>query len=294
MKLLSYILTFLVSISIFSSCSEEFRPVSEEVEREAVILAELEVGKLVELTISSTFSPSEEPIFPNEEQLSNNLPTLTNLTDGTADSQTLRYQSMTQKWVNQSFQFSAGHTISLSAELAELGLNSVFATTTPPFPGEITAHSERVIDTGDSYEFSIELSIPESEESYYHLLPFEAVSSDSSDKNYFDFSINSIGESSIFRLAHLDGILIDIDRIDNMRQFDFSINKSELSYNPSNINLKVKTVAKEFYDYHRSLSAQLTSSQGPFEQPVPTVSNIERGQGLFTAYTVTLDSILVE
>ena len=292
MKPLSYILVSIL-ILFLVSCSEPLGLIAEDVEREAAIQAELEVGQLVVMTLSTTFTESEEPIFPNEEQISiPNRPMLSNITTG--EQVTLRNQINSRKWITESFLFGPGESLTLQANLESVGLTQIFATTTVPFPGEITSHSEIAIDSGDTYDFSIELSQPELEDNVYHVKPFLAESANSNDIEYFDFSVNSIGESTMFRPSHLAGILIDIDRTDNMRQFDFSINKSELSSNPSNIYLKVMTVTKEYYDYHRSVSLQTTSSQGPFEEPVPIVSNIERGQGLFSASTVTLDSIRVE
>ena len=280
------------------ACSEEFQPRQQEVEREAVILAELEVGKLVELQITSTFdrfSPTDQPIFPTQEDLGPaNVPFLSNLSPNGPRDVSMRYQTESQTWVPNQFLFNAGEPLSLSADLSVIGLENSFAETTPPIPGEISTHSDVAIDTGDNLEFSIELTLPESEESFYHIKPFIAESANSAIKEYFNFDLSTPGESGLFVPSHIDGILIDIDRTDNMRQFDFTIDKSELSSNPSNIYLQVRTVAKEYYDFHVSVTLQEEAGQLPFDEPFVIESNIEGGQGLFTAFTVTLDSIQVE
>lgn len=278
-----------------ASCSEVFTPQTEDVDKQAVVLSEIEFGDdVIEMSLSTTFSLNEGPSFPGEELRSTmNEPFLSNLDNGQSNV-TFRWQNEAQIWINSGFQYQPGHTISLTANLEVVGLDNIYAETTVPIAGEISVMDAVVTDAGDTYDFTVELSIPELEDNFYHLIPFVAESVESETVEFLNVTGTSQGKSTVFALSHVDGILLDIDRADNTRQFNLSINKSELSSNPSNIYLKVKTVAKEYYDFHRSLTLQTEADQGPFDAPFPTVTNIERGQGIFTAYTVTLDSIRVE
>ncbi len=278
-----------------TSCSEDFTPQNEDTDKQAVILSEFEVGdNEIEMTLTTTFSLNEGPSDPGQQlRDSSNEPFLSNLDNG-ATNKTFRYFSESQKWINDGFQFQPGHTISLTANLSVVGLDNIYAETTVPIAGEINVPTEVATDNGDTYDFSVELSIPELEDNFYHITPYISEDANSSSKQYLNVTGSTFGNATVFGLSHVDGILIDIDRMDNTNTFNLSIKKSELSSNPSKIYLQVKTVAKEYYDFHRSLTLQSESDQGPFDAPFPTVTNIERGQGIFTAYTVTLDSIRVE
>lgn len=263
--------------------------------REAVLIAELEVGELVQMSISSTFTNTEEAYFPTFDDLQGDLPKLSNLNPDGQKNKELRYLSEDQKWIHPSFRFKEGDEISLSANLEQVGMQNIYATTRAPIAGAITqkSNSLSINDNGD-YEFMITLARLNHEEDYYHVLPYLASSSTAESKDFIDIEASSNGNSSLLKPVHMDGILIDIDITDSELEFLITIPASEIaSFNPSHIYLKLKTVTKDYYDYHQSLTFQLESQQGPFDAPVPTVSNIERGQGLFTAYTTSMDSIRV-
>jgi hypothetical protein len=281
-------------LTLIVSCSEEFSPQNEDTVKQAVILSEFEVGTdVIEMTLTTTFSLNEGPSHPGEALQNGNEPFLSNLDNG-ATNKTFRYQNVAQKWINDAFQYQPGHTISLTANLAVVGLENIYAETTIPIAGEINIPVPVATDNIDTYDFQMELSVPELEDNFYHIIPYVAASADDPSKQYLNIDAFAEGEASVFGLSHIDGILIDVNRAGNFNTFNLSIRKSELPSNPSKIYLKVKTVAKEYYDFHRSLTLQAESDQGPFDAPFPTVSNIERGQGIFTAYTVSLDSIIVE
>jgi len=248
------------------------------------------------MTISSTFSNSEEAYFPTDDDLGlNNLPSLSSLNPNGQQNIALRNVTFEEgeRWISESFRLNQGDEISFQANLEVVGMNNIYATTRAPIAGKIEATSELVaINNDGDYTFSVKLSNPSHDEDYYHILPYTAISSVTSAKEFLDFTVSTSSSSLLLKPSHMDGILIDIDRSDAEREFLFTIPSSEItSADPSHIYLKLKTVTKEYYEYHKSLSFQLESQQGPYDAPVPTVSNIERGQGLFTAYTTSMDSI---
>lgn|GEM_PF-2676890 len=302
MKPTNYILLLSTFICTLFGCSEEFTPSIQETSREAVLIAELEIAaEFVELSVSSTFSNTEEAYFPNDDELtSDNRPRLSNLKPDGQKGIALRYQSNQHKektptWISASFIFKEGDEISLSANLEVVNMQNIYATTRAPYAGtfEETSGTAEIDSKGD-YRFTVRLSDLVDDEDYYHLVPYTASSSTAANKNHLDLSVSTAGNALLFKPAHMDGILIDIDRTDAAKEFSITIPASEIiSNNPSHIYLKLKTVTKEYFDYHKSLSFQLESQQGPFDAPIPTVSNVERGQGLFTAYATRMDSIAV-
>ena len=299
MKPTLYISTIVAALALLSGCSDDFTPTSLDFEREPVILAELEVGALPVISVSSTFSNPEEEFFPTGDDLPSGTgtrPNLSNLAPGGVKNKEMRFQrsfgDLSNIWVTESFRITEGSSYSLEADFSPVGMSTIFATTTAPVSGRVESLPEEVtLGQQDSYTFSLQLSDLDLEDNYYHVIPYLGNTSQALSRAAF--TIDHQGTSDIFELSHVDGILIDINDSDNERRFDFSINASELSSNPSYIYLRVKTVAQEYYDFHRSLTLQAESSVGTFDAPVIAEGNILRGQGIFTAFTYRIDSIRV-
>jgi len=49
---------------------------------------------------------------------------------------------------------------------------------------------------------------------------------------------------------------------------------------------ELRTVSKDYYLYHTSLSRQIANKDRPFVEPISVYSNIENGLGIFSGYTV--------
>lgn len=247
----------------------------------------MEVGKDVSLSISSTYGVDEAALLPTDEdgevRISNEQNQQLN--------KELRWVSNLNSWIQTSFKFFEGQEIVLNTDFTNLGLGKTTASCIVPPKGVITskvdAKKQSVLGI-DQYNFALEFSeLPEN--NYYHLKPYILQNGEQ-----LFLNVNSTEEGT-FSLTHMAGILIDYTTTEGVNALDFTVFSKDLS-NPSisEIHLDLKTVPKAYYDYHKSLTVQKETQQGPFDAPVPTSTNIEGGQGIFIAYQTSYDSIEVQ
>ena len=55
----------------------------------------------------------------------------------------------------------------------------------------------------------------------------------------------------------------------------------------------LRTVSKNYYLYHTSLSRQIANKDRPFVEPISVFSNVENGLGIFSGYAVFRDSVSI-
>lgn len=291
MELTKILILLSVALCMFS-CTEEYQPVSESNQDTAVIIAELEVGKDVSMTISSTYGEDTDAMFPSDVDGS---ALLSNPENGQFNKE-LRWvdnEAIRQKWIQTSFKFFEGQEIILDTDFSSLGLAKTYATAIVPPKGTITNKeetSDKVVDGVNTFDLNINLAeIPE--DNYYHIKPFIV---ENGRKTYLKTKEVLNGNSASFPLTHMDGMLIDYKLLDNNGSLHFVVQTNNLiDTNPSAIYLLLKTVPEAYYKFQKSLTIQKETKQGPFDAPVPTFTNIEGGQGIFVAYQSALDSIPV-
>ena len=56
---------------------------------------------------------------------------------------------------------------------------------------------------------------------------------------------------------------------------------------------ELRTVSKDYYLYHTSLSRQIANKDRPFVEPISVYSNIENGLGIFSGYTTYKDTVSI-
>ncbi len=56
---------------------------------------------------------------------------------------------------------------------------------------------------------------------------------------------------------------------------------------------ELRTVSKDYYLFHNSLSRQQTSPGGPLSEPVIIYNNVENGRGIFAGYNPVVDSVAI-
>ena len=289
---------FLVLISVLiSACSEPYVPTSQFTEKEVVVLAEMLVGESVEMRISTTYSSDDEPIYLEAED---GIVTMSNLSPGGRKNTTLRETKAEDLngpniWFNDDFYFEEGDEVTITTEFSSLNLDPIFATTTAPVSGKILESEAVLLESVDQLNYNLILELSELEEdTYYHLTPYVTNNSLGYDQEYFSITETTSTKHNIIPLAHIDGILIDNSKADD-RRLNLQLSTSDIpSFDPSQIYLTLRTVTKDYYEYHKTLTLQQVSQQGPFDAPIPSYTNIERGQGIFVAYTSQLDSVLVK
>ena len=282
---------------LISACSEPYVPASQLTKKEVVILAEMLVGESVEMKLSTTHSSDDEPIFLEAE---NGDVTMSNLAPDGRKNTTLREikaedQNGPNIWFNDDFFFEEGDEITITTDFSSLNLDPIFATTTAPVSGEILNAEAVAVESEDELIYNLNLELSELEEdTYYHLTPYVTTNPLGHDQEFFNISETSPSEHNIINLAHIDGILIDNSKADD-RSLNLQLSTTNIpSSDPSQIYLTLRTVTKDYYEYHKTLTLQQVSQQGPFDAPITSYTNIERGQGIFVAYTSQLDSVLVK
>lgn len=56
---------------------------------------------------------------------------------------------------------------------------------------------------------------------------------------------------------------------------------------------ELRTVSKDYYLFHNSLSRQQTSPGGPLSEPVIIYNNVQNGRGIFAGYNPVVDSVAI-
>jgi len=282
------LILFCALVLCIASCSTDYVPVTEQSSNETVIIAELEVGKDVSMMVSSTYGPDEAAVFPNDID---GEVRISNVTTNQIDKE-LRY--FETSWFDQSFKFNSGHELILETDFSTIGLGKTSSTITVPTKGSITAKSARSSTTGNDGYFTIDLEFQEIPEGdYYHFKPY--IIDNNNDVSFLDV-INVVENSeSAYVLSHMDGMLIDYQLLQGDKHLVINTKSKSLA-NPSSstIHLMLKTVPETYYKFHKSLTEQKETQQGPFDAPVTTYTNIEGGQGIFVAYHTSLESVVIQ
>lgn len=272
------------------SCSEEYLPETGQSTMEGVVLAELEVGKRVRFNLVTTFSNESSPVPIHEDDIEGFL-----INSTTIEKEQIRLAGEGgSEWLSNAFKFQPGHDIAIELNSMTPAMESLYASSTVPFSGSILEKEFTATSDIDLFDFNLTLGEIELG-NFYHLQAFTLKSDNS--KSFLEISEISLGSDNIFELNHMDGILIDYSSLGSEKSFTFKgklLDENIIQGNgPIKVYFKLKTVTEDYYQYHRSLSLQNLSVQGPFDPPMESYTNIERGHGIFTAYTSILDSLRV-
>ncbi len=108
--------------------------------------------------------------------------------------------------------------------------------------------------------------------------------------------INSYSLNGMFGMVFSDELF-------NGSEYIININSSILNQNSYNndyssvtplLVVRLLTVNQDIYRYITSFNLNQQSEDDPFSQPVQIFSNVEKGLGLFSGYTMDVDTLLVE
>ncbi len=265
-------------------CTEDYNPVSEETQVQAVIIAEMELGKTVQMVITTTYANDEQPIFPNEDAGN---ATLSNLVSGQVE-KGLRYAETQNIWVQPSFQFKEGHDLQFEADFAVAGMQSITANTTVPMAGHISSNAKASMNGQN--EIYLEFQIDNSESSaFYHVIPY--VLDTNGERSHLKLQSKIEG---LINLSHTNGILIDthVHEAEYIYSLDLA---SSLNLNPSDqVYLELRTITEDHFRYHEFLTTYTEAQQGPFSSQIQTYSNVEGGQGIFVAYISNTETLVLQ
>lgn len=166
------------------------------------------------------------------------------------------------------------------------------------------------------YKVSVDVHFtdPIGEQDYYHLSLFNHVD-DSEEENTPMDGLNgsSTGRTSAKKLSPLMPLESDENNPSVIFHFedggvlftdeDFDGQKATLTFysllsfdnetHQGKVVGELKTVSKDYYLYHTSLSRQIANKDRPFVEPISVYSNIENGLGIFSGYAVYRDSVSI-
>lgn len=104
--------------------------------------------------------------------------------------------------------------------------------------------------------------------------------------------------NAVVPLNNRNGTLIDYESLSEGKYLSFYADFSDSvpldSLKGKFIYISLKSVTEDYYLYNRSISNSTDTDQNPFSLPNSTFSNISNGLGLFSAYSVVSDSLLIE
>lgn len=157
-----------------------------------------------------------------------------------------------------------------------------------------------------SFEVTVRFQDPPGEANFYHLRFFQELSRyriEGSDTIVNPattvqriLQVRSLSDRLPFLAADNDrGILIRDDVLDGLlNEFTFSgslIYNSQL-YLPGNFLVELRSVSKEYYDFHASVARQ-QNTDGPFSSGIDLKDNIDNGVGSFAGFSTNTSSVVV-
>ena len=194
------------------------------------------------------------------------------------------------------------------------GFEEVVATSMIPRPVAIDAVglSTKISGTGteDESELQFEVQVrftdPPGERNYYHLRFFQELTRYRIEGN--DTIVNPA--TTVRRLLQVRGlsdrlpyltsedgrgVLIQDDGLDGLvSEFVFSglLRFNSQLYLPGNFVVELRSVSKEYYDFHASVARQLNTN-GPFSTGLDLNDNIDNGVGSFAGFSTNTSSVVV-
>jgi len=205
---------------------------------------------------------------------------------------------------NRAFRPGIGESYTLSLDIPGTEFTDILATTTIPYPLELTranAKNSTEIETADGmidliFDLDIELTDSDNSDTYLNIVPKRVMSEFILDQNgekvvtFFadtePLQILQIMDShnAINELSHKEGVFVDFAKLED-NKVKLRLSTATL-LDPSkdilqNIEVTVYTLSRELYEYHQNLHKQLINSNSSFSSPTETFSNLENGLGVF-------------
>lgn len=201
--------------------------------------------------------------------------------------------------------------VNYKLEVAIPGEEIIISDNTAPMPVRLEQFSVDTLETNNNGQmvYSIEINVgfddPMEEENFYHLSLYTQVSDegrskpsgfDEIDEDYIPLApIESDVNNPSVTFHYQDGLLFSDESFQGETANLTFLSLLDLS-NPEHngqITGKLRTVSKDYYLYHTSLSRQIETKDRPFAEPVSVYSNIENAIGIFAGYSEYSDSTTI-
>ena len=142
-----------------------------------------------------------------------------------------------------------------------------------------------------NFTYNLNFEIPENNEAeYFHAVfhtEFE-VQNDWGNNWRFLYTLNPLyTDELIYTKHHNAGWLINKDNLIPGQKISLKFSDYMFDYHKIlNFVIELRTVSKEYYLYHESLSRQAIVRQDPFAEPVTIYNNVKNGYGNFSGFSV--------
>jgi len=208
-----------------------------------------------------------------------------------------------------------GKTYEFSASLIDSDVLDVFATTKIPLSNTINNVEQIRRDTiydpdditkyGLKFECAITLDDPVSYPAHYRLIPMlKDFGVDTQGKLflksdnvfYFDNFDFVFGGNACHDLSHRNGFLVKQSKLDGNRIVLTFETETRLVLGEDRVPkifFALQTVEEDFYHYFLSSSKLIDAQNSGSSQVISSFSNVTNGHGVFTSFSETLDSLLI-
>lgn len=206
-----------------------------------------------------------------------------------------------------------GLKYSLSAEVKDTSISSVYARTQIPARGSVD--SIEVVDiesmnsnTGPSEDLiTVKVSLDHAQGKYFRIY-FDSRYATLEEKvgssqwiynpTLQQAKITSIrsGGTAVHNVYHLRGALVDLEYLDDDTfEVILTTDKSALDIDETlkSLHIRLLSVTESYYRYHLALSKQLKLEGRQAIEPVIDYTNINNGYGFIGAYITSSDSVLI-
>jgi hypothetical protein len=210
-------------------------------------------------------------------------------------------------YTTRTFQPKASVTYTILVEAA--GFPSVTAESFIPEPvpldeffvGNVSRNigSEPELDRY-SYDVFLHFSDPAEEVNYYHLNLYQEVlfysNNEAGDTLIDDRILLPVTFSDLNNANYVEayiggGILLEDNPFGTGISLPLSFELNREMQLVGQLYAELRTVSREYYLFHASVSRQQDQSEGPFSEPVTIFNNIMNGHGVFAGFNVTQDSL---
>jgi len=197
------------------------------------------------------------------------------------------------------------------------GKPTILAEDIVPLPVALTAIEMDTLEifgetTEQIYKVAIDVHFtdPIGAQDYYHLSLFNHTADLETGAPMDGFNGSSTGEIVLTPLMPLEsdknnpavifhfedgGVLFTDEDFDGQKATltFYSLLSFNNEANQGKVVGELRTVSKDYYLYHTSLSRQIANKDRPFVEPISVYSNIENGLGIFSGYALYRDSVSI-
>jgi len=287
----------LFSVLLVSSCTKTVEPMNSNSSQQLVVTAEIKVGeKEPVILLNSTINNSSGPIEIDE------LIGVGIFTNNEPEAREFRPdQNDDTVWsANLEIEEGSDYRLFIDASIMNLGTFESFSRV--PFSGTLNVNNlsaPNILNGGNGtrsqFKFEFNLTDNDPISTYYHLTPFVLLQDGS--KLFLDIGELISNKNAIVDLNHRHGILIDNSLVDEVNDISLFMSLphdiENLDLNSNFVYFDLKTIPRDYFLYHRSISQNIESGSTVFGVPTVSHTNISGGFGLFATFSTKLDSIVI-